>query len=81
MQRGNANITANGNSTATITVNAIDLDKAIEFTDFTMTNTGYGAKVSASLTEEGILLTNTGSPSSTVTGPWNFIKEERYGDH
>lgn len=74
MQRGNANITVNGNSTATITVNAIDIDKAIEFTDFTMTNTSYGAKVSASLTEEGILLTNTGSPSSTVTGPWTVVE-------
>ena len=39
-----------------------------------MTNTGYGAKVSASLTEEGILLTNTGSPSSTVTGPWTVVE-------
>ena len=74
MQRGNANISVNGNSTATIPLDGIDIDKAIEFTDFTMTNVSYGAKVSVSLTEEGILLTNTGSPSSTVTGPWTVVE-------
>lgn len=62
------------NSTATITVNAINLDKAVEFTDFSMTNISYGAKVTVSLTKEGLLFTNTGNVSSDVTGPWTIAE-------